>query len=217
MQETTVPLGEASVSASVHGTGGTVLILGHGAGGTRRTPALRRLAEAVAATGRRALLYNFPYAERGSRQPDPPARLEATTRAVGAWARERLGASRVVHGGRSMGGRIASQAVAAGEPASGLVLLAYPLHAPGRPQQLRDGHLPRIAAPMLFVQGTRDAFARLDLLLAVLGRLGERATFHRVEEGDHSFAVPVRSGRRPLDVEAEVHGAVLAWLGAQGL
>ena len=100
-----------------------------------------------------------------------------------------MGASRVVLGGRSMGGRIASQIVAGGTAADGLVFLGYPLHPPGKPEALRDRHLPQIDAPMLFVQGTRDAFARPDLLAAVLEKLGPKAWVHRVEDGDHSFAV----------------------------
>lgn len=137
--------------ASLHGAGQTVVVLGHGAGGNRRNAMLVALAEAVAASGRAALLYDFPYAEAGSRRPDRPAVLEAT------------GARRIVHGGRSMGGRIASQVVAAGQRADGLAFLGYPLHPPGRFEKRREAHLPGIAVPMLFVQGTRDAFAREHL------------------------------------------------------
>jgi uncharacterized protein len=132
-------------------------------------------------------------------------------------ARQALGASRLVLGGKSMGGRIASQAVAQGLPADGLVFLGYPLHPPGRFDTLRDRHLPTITAPMLFVQGTRDAFARADLLAAVLGGLGERATLHSIEGGDHSFAVPRRTGRAPAQIEAEVAAALGSWLSARGL
>ncbi len=205
------------VSASVHGEGRTVLVLGHGAGGSRRQPALVRLADALAGTGRRVVLYNFLYSENRQRRPDPPAVLEATTRAVGEYARTTLGAGRLVHGGRSMGGRIASQVVAAGAPAAGLVFLAYPLHPPGQPDRLRDQHLPRITVPMLFVQGTRDAFAQPDLLEAVLARLGTRAHLHRIEGADHSFAVPKRSGRTAAEVEAEVVAVVGGWLEDKGL
>ena len=116
-----------------------------------------------------------------------------------------------------MGGRIASQVVAAGVPADGLVFLGYPLHPPGQPEKRREAHLPSIAAPMLFVGGTRDAFARPDLLAALLERLGARAERHDVEGADHSFGVLKRSGRTPADVEDEVRGAVLAWLGRHGL
>ncbi len=218
------PMGEirietpgGEVGASVHGEGPTTLVLGHGAGGNRRHASLVRLADALAATGRRVVLYNFLYSERRQRRPDPPAVLEATTRAVGEHARTVLGAERLVHGGRSMGGRIASQVVAAGAPADGLVFLAYPLHPPGQPQKLRDAHLDRITAPMLFVQGTRDAFARPDLLQSVLGRLGARARFHSVDGGDHSFGVPKSTGRTAAQVEAEILAAVVDWLDYLGL
>lgn len=204
-------------TASLHGRGETVVVLGHGAGGNRRTPMLLALAAALADSGRAALLYNFSYAERGSRRPDPPAQLEAAARAAAALALERTGARRVVHGGRSLGGRIASQVVAAGEPAAGLVFLGYPLHPPGRPERLRDAHLSRIAAPLLFVQGTRDAFAREDLLLRTIERLAPRAELARVAQADHSFAVRKRSGRTPGEVLDEVTRVLLGWLESHGL
>jgi predicted alpha/beta-hydrolase family hydrolase len=175
------------------------------------------MAEALAASGRRTVLYNFPYSERGRRAPDPPETLEAATRAVGDYARDSLGAGRIVHGGKSMGGRIASQAVARGAPADALVFLGYPLHPPGRPQTLRDRHLYTIQAPLLFLQGTRDAFALPDRLAPVLERLGERATLHAVEGGDHSFAVPKRAGRSAADVERELFQVVVSWLDARGV
>jgi predicted alpha/beta-hydrolase family hydrolase len=191
-----------------------VVVLGHGAGGNRETPMLVALAQALADSGRAALLYNFPYAERGGRRPDPPRVLEATAREAAEAALARTGADHVVMGGRSMGGRIASQVVAAGARAEGLAFLAYPLHPPGRPETRRDAHLPAIAAvtPMLFVQGTRDAFARDDLLLGLVERLGTRAELHRVESADHSFRVLKRSGRTADDVLDEVRTALLGWL-----
>jgi hypothetical protein len=158
------------------------------------------------------LLYNFPYAESRGRRPDPPAVLEAATRAAGRLALEATGARSIVHGGRSMGGRIASQVVAAGERADALAFLAYPLHPPGQPIRLRDAHLPRIAVPMLFVQGTRDAFAREDLLLKTVAALAPRAELFRVKGADHSFGVLKRSGRSAADVLAEVTAALVAWL-----
>lgn len=219
MKETSVPVGGVTVSATLFGEGAreTAVVLGHGAGGDRRTPLLVRLAEALARSGHGALLYNFPYSERGAGRPDPPETLERTARAAAETARRAFGARRVVTGGKSMGGRIASQAVAAGGGADGLVFLGYPLHPPGKPDQLRDGHLSAIVAPMLFVQGTRDAFARWDLLMAVLERLGERATLHRIEEGDHSFAVPKRTGLTAAQVEQQIQAAVLGWLERSGL
>jgi predicted alpha/beta-hydrolase family hydrolase len=192
-------------------------VLGHGAGGNRRNAMLVSLAEALAASGRAALLYNFPYSEAGSRRPDPPAELEATTCAAALLALEASGARRIVHGGRSMGGRIASQVVAAGERADGLAFLGYPLHPPGQFEKRREAHLPKIAAPMLFVQGTRDSFAREDLLDALMTRLGPRAELHRVQEADHSFGVLKRSGRTAAEVQAEITAALLRWLDAHGL
>jgi uncharacterized protein len=217
MEELQIPVGKASVSASVQGAGGTVVVLGHGAGSNRKHPSLRTLADGLAASGRRVVLYNFPYTEARRRGPDPPAVLEATTRAVGDFVRSSLHAERLVHGGRSMGGRIASQVVAQGAPADALVFLAYPLHPPGQPERLRDRHLPAIRVPMLFVQGTRDAFARPDLLDGVLARLGEAATLHRIDDADHSFAVPKRSGRTAAQVQEEVLRVVVGWLGERSL
>jgi len=217
METVEIPTEHGAVSASVHGEGRTVLALGHGAGGDRRTGLLVRLANTLAAGERRVILHNFPYTEARRRVPDKPAVLEATVSAVAAHARRALGASALVLGGKSMGGRIASQAVAQGLRAEGLVFLGYPLHPPGRFEALRDRHLSAITAPMLFVQGTRDAFARADLLAAVLGGLGDRATLHSIEDGDHSFAVPRRKGRAPAQIEAEVAAAIVAWLRARDL
>jgi uncharacterized protein len=219
MDEMNIPVRDFSVSAALFGArpSRAVVVLGHGAGGDRRTPLLVRLAEALAASGRGAVLYNFPYTDRGGRRPDPPDVLELTAGAVAEAALAAFSAERVVTGGKSMGGRIASQAAAAGARADGLVFLGYPLHPPGKPDQPRDRHLPEVRAPMLFVQGTRDAFARWDLLTALLERLGPAATLHEVAEGDHSFAVPKRTGRSANDVEREVQGAVMAWLDARGL
>jgi len=216
MQEIRIPAGEVSVTASLQGTGPTAVVLGPGAGGDRRTRLLVQLAEALAASGRQAVLYNFPYSDRGRGAPDPPDVLERAARAAGDYARSELRARTVILGGKSMGGRIASQAVAKGAAAEGLVFLGYPLHAPGRTDTLRDRHLPQIAVPMLFVQGTRDAFARWDLLEPVLQRLAPRVTLHRVEGGDHSFGVPKRSGRKPEDVQKEIFDAILGWLEAHG-
>jgi predicted alpha/beta-hydrolase family hydrolase len=216
VEELLISVAGRTVTASLHGRGDTLVALGHGAGGNRRTGMLVRLAEALERSGRSALLFNFPYTERRARVPDPPAVLEATVCAVAEHARAVLGKPAVVLGGKSMGGRIASQAVAKGLAAEGLVFLGYPLHAPGKPEALRDAHLGSVAAPMLFVQGTRDAFARWDLLTPVIERLGDRATLLRVEEGDHSFAVPKRTGRSAADVEALVFDGVVNWLESFG-
>jgi predicted alpha/beta-hydrolase family hydrolase len=215
MRELTLAGGRAT--AALFGGGSTVVVLGHGAGGNRRNTMLVALANALAESGRAALLYNFPYAEARSRRPDPPAVLEAAARAAAALARESSGARRIVLGGRSMGGRIASQVVAQGEPAHGLAFLGYPLHPPGQFEKRREAHLPQIPVPMLFLQGTRDAFARGDLLDALMLRLGPRAELHRVAEADHSFGVLKRSGRTPADVLDEARTALIGWLDRHGL
>jgi len=209
--------GLEQATASLHGRGATVVVLGHGAGGNRHTPMLVALAGALAASGRAALLYNFPYAEARRHRPDPPPVLENATRAAGRLALEATGARAIVHGGRSMGGRIASQVVAAGERADALAFLAYPLHPPGQPARLRDAHLPRVTVPMLFLQGTRDAFARFDLLQKTVSALGPRAELVQVEDADHSFGVLKRSGRSGADVLAFVTDALLSWLERHGL
>jgi len=155
--------------------------------------------------------FNFPYTERGDRAPDRAPVLEACYRAVLAQVRADLGGDRLVIGGKSMGGRMASHLAAAGEPLDGLVFLGYPLHPAGRPQQLRDAHLPRIAVPMLFLTGTRDALCPLDTLRPILARLPQ-ATLHVVDDGDHSFAVRKKSGRTAEMVLDELADATLAWL-----
>jgi predicted alpha/beta-hydrolase family hydrolase len=219
MNEISIPVRDSTVSAGLFGEAprATVVVLGHGAGGDRRTPFLVRLAGAVAASGRGALLYNFPYTERGGKRPDAPEVLETTARAAEAAALAAFGAARLVTGGKSMGGRIASQVAARDGRANGLVFLGYPLHPPGKPEQLRDAHLPSVRAPMLFVQGTRDAFARWDLLDRLLKGLGDRATLHALDDADHSFAVPARTGRTRKQVEDEIERVLLAWLDRQGL
>ncbi len=206
-----------SVSASLCGAGAAALVLAHGAGGTRKTSFLVRLAEALAAGGRRVVLFNFPYSEARRRIPDPAPLLEATIDAVAQFTRSELGAKSIVFGGKSMGGRIASQAVAKGLAADGLVFLGYPLHPPGKPEKLRDAHLPAVAAPMLFVQGTRDAFARWDLLEATLAKLGDRATLLKIEDGDHSFKVPKKTERSAADIERQIHEGLVSWLADRGL
>jgi hypothetical protein len=216
MKDFRIPVRDFSVSASLWGEGGTVLILGHGAGGNRESPSMTTLAEALASSGRCVVLYNFPYSDRKGRRPDPPDLLEMTTESVGAHVREHMRPAHLIHGGRSMGGRIASQVVAKGAPADGLVFLSYPLHPPGRPETLRDRHLPAIMAPMLFVQGTRDAFARWDLLTSVIERLGEKATLHAIEGADHSFEVRKSAGRDEEEIRGEIQGALRSWLLAHG-
>ena len=181
-----------------------VLVLAHGAGSGMRTPFLTGFADAIGGLGVATLRFEFPYMVAGRRAPDrPPVLLEAWRHAF-AEGVSHAGGRPVLAGGKSMGGRIASMAAAESMPAAGLVFLGYPLHPPGRPDRIRDQHLDAVPVPMLFLQGTRDAFARPDLLAAVLARLGARAQHVPVEGGDHSFRVP--GGPR----DAAVIGAGLA-------
>lgn len=189
--------------------GETYLVLGHGAGGTLHTPGLAAFAETLADRGIGTVRFNFPYAEARRKIPDPRARLEACYQGVAAQVAER--ADRLFLGGRSMGGRVASHIVAAGYPAAGLVFLSYPLHPPGKPDQLRDAHLPKIIVPMLFLQGSRDNFAQPDLLAATIRRL-VTATLHVVEGGDHGLTV---RGRKADDVTKELVDVTLKWMDGQ--
>jgi len=204
--------GDGTVSGVWHtpAQGATYLLLAHGAGGNLYTPGLVRFAEALAEHGVGAIRFNFPYAEARRRVPDRQATLIACYRAVAVASAKQ--ASRLFLGGRSMGGRIASHLVAAGHPAAGLVFLSYPLHPPGQTERLRDAHLGAIAVPMLFLQGSRDAFARPDLLARTIARL-PLATLHSVEGANHSLEV---HGRPDEEVLTELVEATVAWINAIG-
>lgn len=165
------------------------LVVAHGAGAGMDHPFLAGFCRAMGEAGVATVRFNFPYIERGRRSPDPERVLRETWLAAFDVAAERSQGRSVLAGGKSLGGRIASMCVADGMPAAGLVFLGYPLHAPGTPDKLRAEHLERIEVPMLFIQGTRDPFARPDLLAKVLKRLGDRTTLEPVEGGDHSFRV----------------------------
>lgn len=186
--------------------GKTFLVLGHGAGGNMHTPGLVRYAEAMTARGVGVVRFNFPYAEARRKAPDPQSRLVACYRDVADQVQ--ADAAHLYLGGRSMGGRIASHVVAEGFPADGLIFLSYPLHPPGQPERLRTSHLKKIAVPMLFLQGSRDAFARLDLLRAAVEALPE-ATLHLIEGADHGLGV---KDRDPDEVTREMVDATLRWL-----
>jgi predicted alpha/beta-hydrolase family hydrolase len=181
-----------------------VLVLAHGAGSGMRAPFMEGFAEEIGRLGIATLRFEFPYMQAGRRAPDRPPVLLDAWRGAFAEGGSRAAGRRVFAGGKSMGGRIASMAAAEGMPAAGLVFLGYPLHPPGRPEKIRDAHLPDVPVPMLFLQGSRDTFARPDLLAGVLARLGPRAQHVEVAGGDHSFRVP--GGPR----DARVIGASLA-------
>jgi len=193
-------VGEAQTSATAYADGSALpdavtLILGHGAGAPQTHPWMVAMAEAIAGRGLRVVTFNFLYMEGKRRVPDRPPVLEATWRAAIDAVRARFGGGRLFIGGKSMGGRIATM-VAAGEgvDVAGLVLLGYPLHPPGKPQQLRTAHLPRVRAPMLFVQGSRDAFGGPEELAPFLAGMPAGTRLFAIDGGDHSLARPKSSG-----------------------
>ena len=193
------------------------LVLGPSAGTRITHPALGRVAAGLAARGYPVVGLDFAYAEAGRRLPDPPARLEAAFRDAVGFAHRHLGRRRLVLGGRSMGGRIASQLAAGGEPCVGLAMLGYPLHPAGRPERLRTAHWPKLEVPVLFVQGDRDALCDLDLLGHERVRLGRGdSRVHVLAGADHGFrprgghGSPAREAGR--DMLAEVVDAVAGWL-----
>ena len=189
------------------------LILAHGAGAPMIHPFLAAVAEGLADRGVAVLRYNFPYAERKSPRPDSAKVATATVRAAVADAARLMPKLPLFAGGKSFGGRMPSQAEAA-EPMGvrGLVFLGFPLHPPGKRSDERAAHLVDVRVPMLFLQGTRDAFAEMDMLEPVVAGLGERATLHRFDSADHSFHVPARTGRRDADVRRELVDATATWI-----
>lgn len=194
-------------------------VLGHGAGAGMRHRFLAAVAEALAQRGVATLRYQFPYTEAGGRRPDPPGVLQATVRAAVAAAAATAPDLPLLAGGKSLGGRMTSAAAARTSlpGVRGLVFLGFPLHAPNRPGTERAEHLDDVTIPMLFLQGTRDALADLELMRTVCTRLGRRATLHVVEGGDHSFAVLKRSGRTEAEVMDELADTIAAWPVREGL
>ena len=185
------------------------LVLAHGAGHGMNTRLLVDIGEALAERGVAVLRFNFPYAEVGRQRPDPQPRLEACYRAVAEAVAAEFPQPFV--GGKSMGGRIASNIVADGFPTAGLAFLGYPLHPPGQPERIRDAHLRHIDAPMLFLQGTRDPFATPDLLHRTIAAL-PFATLREIAGGDHSFKV---RGRSSADVTKELADAIDEFVAAR--
>jgi uncharacterized protein len=167
-----------------------VLVLAHGAGSGMRSPFMAGFAEEIGRLGVATLRFEFPYMQAGRRAPDRPQVLLDAWGEAFADGVEGAAGRPVFAGGKSMGGRIASMAAAEGMAAAGLVFLGYPLHPPGRPEKIRDAHLDAVPVPMLFLQGSRDTFARPDLLAGAIARLRPRAEHVEITGGDHSFRVP---------------------------
>ena len=185
-------------------------VLGHGANMDMRTPFMAALAEALARQNVATLRFNFPYADAGRSEPDPPGVLVATVRAAVAEGARRRGALPLVVGGKSLSTLVLVKVLADDPPAvAGAVMLGYPLHAPGRPSVRNAVGLDAIGVPLLFVQGTRDPLAALSLLRPVVQRLGPHARLHVVEGGDHQFELEADSYRvgRPPVIE-EIAGAI---------
>jgi predicted alpha/beta-hydrolase family hydrolase len=192
-----------------------VYVFAHGAGAGMNHPFMQRAAEALEARGIATYRYNFPYMEAKKSRPDSPAVAEDAVRKAVAEAARRHPGLPILAGGKSFGGRMTSQAQAS-QPmpgVRGLVFFGFPLHPPGKAGKSRAEHLTSVDVPMLFLQGTRDEFAQLDLLREVVDGLGERATLHLVEQGDHSFKVPKKStGKTEADVMTELADTVKQWV-----
>ncbi len=210
----------ATTSGLVYAAGepsiGATLILGHGAGAGQRSAFMVDFARALSALGLDIVTFNFLYTEQRRRIPDRAPALEACYRAaIDAVRRDVPSAARHLFiGGKSMGGRIATQVAAADPnlPIEGLVLLGYPLHPPGRPDQKRDKHLPAIRRPMLFLQGSRDAFGMPSEMRAILDGLTPRPVLDVVADGDHSFKLSKKNPAAQSALFANVQSAIATWI-----
>jgi predicted alpha/beta-hydrolase family hydrolase len=189
-----------------------LLVLGHGANMTMRSPFLASLSEALARQGIATLRFNFPYAEAGGSKPDPPPLLQATVRAAVSEGAKRRGGAPLLVGGQSLSTLlligVLSQPL---DPVVGAVMLSFPLHQPGRPSARNARGLDAVRVPMLFVQGTRDPLADLPLMQGVVERLGARARLQVVQGADHQFELPEPGARRPEQVTEQVAGAIAAF------
>jgi predicted alpha/beta-hydrolase family hydrolase len=191
---------------------GVVFVCAHGAGGNMNDRAVVQTANALRKRGMGVVRFNFMYKEKKSGRPDPMPRLKECFTAVVERTRAELSPKTLVIGGRSMGGRAASMLAADQFDCDGLFLLAYPLHPPGKPEQLRDAHLPAIKVPVICFSGTRDPFCTPALMDAVVERVTTDWEMHWVEGGDHSFHVLKSSGRTDAQVLDEIADTAKTWL-----
>jgi len=191
-----------------------LLVFAHGAGAGMTHPFMAAMADGLAARAIATLRYQFPYMERRSRRPDPPQLAQATVRAAVVAAAQAQPELPLFAGGKSFGGRMSSQAQAKTplNGVRGLVFVGFPLHPAGKPSQDRAAHLADVKIPMLFLQGTRDALAELELLKPVCQSLGKCATLELLADADHSFHVPAKSGRKDAEVLAELLDVTAAWI-----
>jgi uncharacterized protein len=193
-----------------------MLALAHGAGAGMNHSFMEKLARELADAGVATLRYQFPYMEARRAVPDRPPVLTATVAAAVRAAADAASDLPLLAGGKSMGGRMSSQAAAQGllPPVRGLVFFGFPLHPPKQPSTKRAEHLSQVPMPMLFLQGTRDELADLNLLRPVCAKLGARATLHIIETADHSFHVLKKSGRSDDEVLRELAQTALSWADA---
>ena len=209
-----VRVGEETTSAlfePAEGADAPVFVCAHGAGGNMNDGAVRAITAAARARGISTVRFNLLYAELGKKRPNPMPRVIACLEAVVAHVRSEVAPSRLIVGGRSMGGRGFSMAVADGLACDRLLLLAYPLHPPGQPDKLRVEHLPRITVPVLCMNGTRDPFCTPALMDQTLATLGDNWTMKWLAEADHSFHVLKRTGRTNAEVIDEAADAIASW------
>jgi uncharacterized protein len=190
-----------------------LLVFAHGAGAGMKHPFMAAVSEELALRRIATFRYQFPYMEQGGGRPDAPAVLVATVRSAVAAAIDTVGDLPLIAGGKSLGGRMTSTAMAQAplSQVRGLVFFGFPLHPPGKPSTERADHLQSVNVPMLFLQGTRDKLAELDLLRPVCSQLGERANLHVIQGADHSFHVLKSSGRSDREVLEEVGTRVAEW------
>jgi predicted alpha/beta-hydrolase family hydrolase len=190
-----------------------LLVLAHGAGAGMSHSFMEKLADELAGVDVATFRYQFPYMEEQRHVPDAPAVLTATVVAAVRAAAEAAPGLPMLAGGKSLGGRMTSQAAAQGplEGVRGLVFFGFPLHPPNRPGTKRAEHLAKVTLPMLFLQGTRDALADLTLLRPICAKLGSRATLHIIEKADHSFHMLKSSGRSDAEVVRELADTTLTW------
>lgn len=208
-----VKVGDDAVTAEHDSANSSIVfVCAHGAGGHMSDRGMLGVSQVMRAQGMDVVRLNFLYKERHSGRPDPMPVLRRTIEAVVARAREELRPETLIIGGRSMGGRAASMLAADGFDCDGLLLLAYPLHPAGKPEQLRDAHLPKIGTSVLCLNGTRDALCRRDLMETVLERVGPNWTMHWLDGADHSFHVLKSSGRTDAQVLAEIGDTSRVWM-----
>ena len=202
----------ATFEPALASPGGALFVFAHGAGGHMADRGMLAVSERLRGLGLHVVRFNFPYREKRSSHPDTMPRLKECIAAVASHARRELAPQTLILGGRSMGGRAASMLAADGFSCDGLLLLAYPLHPAGKPEDLRDAHLTQIKVPILCLNGTRDALCRRDLMEPVVGRLTDRWTMHWLEGADHSFRVLKASGRSDEEVLSEIAETCGAWV-----